>query len=187
MPRVDSNYYAIDISQIFKLTNKEIKELIDWALNKGSYFVTQPSIIIIDAGKKIRYALGIGSIVVDAEPPVSYLKIVGSEWIDACKIGNNSIKEVYYAKEPFETIRGLLISLELKSPFLAINGIKTELNVNKDQNKGVPIVIIRDNTNNSHTIVSIDKDHFYINVDEFNFGKIIHYIAELISHCERQY
>ncbi|AFZ70093.1 hypothetical protein Calag_0315 [Caldisphaera lagunensis DSM 15908] len=186
MPRIDNDYYVIDISQIFELTNEEIKKIINWILDKNSYFVVQPSIVVVDKVKKIRYALGIGSIVVDSEPPINYLKIFGSEWIDACKIQDKRIKEVIYANDYFEPIKGLLISLETKSPFLVLNGIVSELNINKNQNKGIPLLIIKDE-NSSYTVVSMDKDHFYINVNESNYGKIVYYIAELFSHCENPY
>ncbi len=187
MPRIDNNYYAIDISKIAKLEYNEMKEFINWVVYNEGFLITQPSIVIIDLNKKIRYTLGIGSVVVnsevvDSEPPIQYYKIAGSEWIDACKINRNK-KKVIYVDQEYIIKKGIAISLESKGIFLLLNGMNGEVKVsNKEEKYGIQLIILKD-LNNRYNLLSLDKDAYYVYTDYYGLGKIVHYVAEIYSYC----
>jgi len=183
MPRIDSNYYAVDISNIIKLEYNEMKEFIKWVVDNEGLLITQPSIVVIDLNKKVRYTLGIGSVVVKSQPPIQYYKISGSEWVDACKISYNK-KKVIYVDQDYIIRKGIIISLESKGIFLLLNGISGEIKIsNKGANIGVQLVMLRDDSNNTYSLLSLDKDAYYVYADSYGLGKIVHYAAEIYSYC----
>ncbi|MDP8002867.1 MAG: hypothetical protein ACP5I6_01335 [Caldisphaera sp.] len=183
MPRVDSKYYALDISSIYNMDESKVDKLIEWSITEKPIFITNPSIIIIGIKtKKVRYALGIGSLVSEVQFPFEGLKVANSDWVDGCNVGN---KEPYFliAKGSSFIFSGKIIGLDNKDPIsLLMNGLKANLSIINETNR-IPLVTIN-NDKSFYPVISLKGNNYMLHVvDKSNIAVTYKYALKLYTSC----
>ncbi len=185
MPRVDAGKYVVDILTVMGLEERGVERLMDWALSEKVLFLTLPSIVTIEGsyGEKVRYALGIGSIISESRPEVPFFVISNNEWVEGCRVGGKK-PEYFLAEGEAHRISGRIIGLEARNPIsLMLNGRESEM-VLINSTSLLPLVIL-ESGGLSYPIVSIKKGEYMLHTTTYNNGKIFKYALALFTTCPR--
>jgi len=186
MPRVDAGKYAVDILMIMGFGEREVEKLTDWALSEKVFFLTLPSIVTIEGshGEKVRYALGIGSIISESKPEVPFFIIANNEWVDGCRVGEKE-PEYFLAGGEAHRVSGRIIGLEARNPIsMMLNGRESEMVLINNSTNLLPLVILKSGKF-SYPIVSIKKGEYMLHATTYNNGKIFKYALTLFTTCPR--
>lgn len=182
MPRVDARYYMVDVSIVDRVSEEEVKELIDWALGSNAIIALEAGIASVRGPTgPLLVAYGPASIFSPEPPPVgSYLELARSEWVTGCAAG---VKKPMYVEAvgPGYEVAGLVIAKAYQDPVaILVNGYKGALVLAPPQSDVTVYAEI-----DGRPVLGYSQSSGYINyVVEGPLRRRIKFAAILVSSCE---
>ncbi len=121
-------FYVVEVSSIFSLDRTSTRELVEWALSTGVFFVVEPTIAYVrdpSSNRVLPLAIGVGSLISREEPrlPIRYYVVERPFWANYWKVGLKK-PELKVFDGVKAVLDGTIVSLDVRDPVaLAINGL----------------------------------------------------------------
>ncbi|MCE4612298.1 MAG: hypothetical protein F7C07_00490 [Desulfurococcales archaeon] len=146
MPRVDPGWWLVEYGIIER--SGASRRVLEWGLSSRALLVTSPSIVTVELeGRRVSIVAGIGSLVSRERPPFDALRIVATEWVDACQIGGEPSSYRILGSGTTRTVEGVARAYTLKSIIgLFINGTRGRFQVYDYKLEGgeYPLVVVEE-------------------------------------------
>jgi hypothetical protein len=185
LPRVDPGQYLVEVADVLRLGDRELRELASLALGSGGLFVTSPSIVTVRTSQgALRLAIGVGSLILDERPPFRHYVIAAPEWVDACRAG---AREPSFRSlgGPFVSLEGVAVAVDVSDPVaLALNSsvLTGEFTTSTE---GRPLLVVIGEGGNKVNALSLAPDGYLLGALSGRAHELLTYLLTLYTSCQR--